>query len=103
MSKRKENYYSIQILAMYTIPLIKYKLENVNQSNFFKNDSLLTWNQSIVQQLIIAGNFLILFLKLSPIGLIARIICNWSLTICTKKLNKATGLPSVCKGNCNIR
>lgn len=54
-----------------------------------------TWNQSMVQQLTIAGNFLIRFLKPSPIGLIAKTTCNCSRRICTKKLNKATGLPSV--------
>lgn len=31
------------------------------------------WNQSIVQQLMRDGNFLILFLKASPIGLNAKI------------------------------
>ena len=37
-----------------------------------------TWNQSIVQQLIRDGNFLNRFRKASPIGLIARTICNIS-------------------------
>lgn len=66
-----------------------FKTDNNEYSQF-------TWNQSIVQQLTIAGNFLILFLKLSPMGLIVKTTCNCSLTICTKKLNNATGLPSVC-------
>lgn len=62
----------------------------------------------MVQQLTIAGNFLILFLKLSPMGLIVKTTCSCSLTICTKKLNNATGLPSVCidlslcRSNCRI-
>lgn len=38
------------------------------------NKRSLTWNQSIVQQLTREGNFLSLFLKASPIGLIAKTI-----------------------------
>ena len=55
-----------------------------------------TWNQSMVQQLTNDGNFLSLFLKASPIGLIASTICSWSRTLCIKKLNRATNEPSVC-------
>ena len=56
----------------------------------------LTWNQSMVQQLTSDGNFLSLFLKASPIGLMARTMCSWSRTRDTNRLNKATIDPSVC-------
>lgn len=55
----------------------------------------LTWNQSMVQQLTKDGNFLNLFRKESPIGLIANTTCSWSLTLWQNMLNKATGEPSV--------
>lgn len=54
-------------------------------------------NQSIVQQLTRDGNFLKRILKLSPIGDMARTMCNCILALSTKRLNNATGLPSVCK------
>lgn len=55
----------------------------------------LTWNQSIVQQLTIAGNLRRRFLKPSPIGLIAKTTCNCSRVIWTNRLKSATALPSV--------
>ena len=42
------------------------------------------------------GNFLKRFLKASPMGLIARTMCNISLVRSMNKLNKASGEPSVC-------
>lgn len=49
--------------------------QNITQKKVEKSN---TWNQSIVQQLIRDGNFLNRFRKASPIGLIARTICNIS-------------------------
>lgn len=54
----------------------------------------LTWNQSIVQQLISDGNILSLFLKASPIGLIHNTTCRLRRTRSTKKLYIANGLES---------
>lgn len=56
----------------------------------------LTWNQSMVQQFTREGNFRNLVRKASPIGLIARTMCSWFRTRSMKKLNRATGEPSVC-------
>lgn len=55
-----------------------------------------TWSQSMVQQLTSAGNFLILLRKLVPIGDITITMWSWSRVISTKRLNRATALPSVC-------
>ena len=55
-----------------------------------------TWNQSMVQQLTNDGNFLILVLKASPIGLMARTTCSCSLTRSMNMLKRARGVPSVC-------
>ena len=54
----------------------------------------LTWNQSMVQQLISDGNILSLFLKASPIGLIHNTTCRFRRTRSTKKLYIANGLES---------
>ena len=51
----------------------------------------LTWNQSMVQQLMSEGNFLSLFLKASPMGLMARMTWRLSLQRLTKRLNRASG------------
>lgn len=55
-----------------------------------------TWNQSMVQQLTRDGNLRSLLRKASPIGLMANTIWSWSRTLWIKKLNKDTGVPSVC-------
>ena len=52
--------------------------EEVQKIRQQKIEKINTWNQSIVQQLIRDGNFLNRFRKASPIGLIARTICNIS-------------------------
>ena len=50
----------------------------------------------MVQQLASEGNILTLFLKASPMGLMASTMCSCSLTRSTKKLNRDRGVPSVC-------
>jgi len=72
-----------------------------DKTKYFRNKIyfLLTWNQSMVQHLTIAGNLRIWFRKLSPMGLIASIMCSWSFTIDTNKLKRAIELPSVYKHN----
>ena len=54
----------------------------------------LTWNQSMVQQLIREGNCRRRFRKASPIGLKAMMICRFSLQRVTKNANSASGLKS---------
>ncbi len=54
----------------------------------------LTWNQSIVQQLMSDGNILSLFLKASPIGLMHNTTCKLRRTRSMKKLYMANGLES---------
>ncbi len=56
---------------------------------------MVTWNQSIVQQLIRDGNILSLFLNASPIGLIARTTCRFCRTRSMKKLYIARGVASI--------
>ncbi len=60
----------------------------MNRLNVFL---ILTWNQSILQQLISDGNFRILFLNASPIGLNAITTCKFSLHLSTKKANNVNG------------
>lgn len=55
---------------------------------------ILTWNQSIVQQLIREGNCLRRFLNASPMGLIAKTMCRFSRHRLMKKLNKLSGVNS---------
>ncbi len=57
--------------------MVKYNYSE-NNITFKRHDSvshLLTWNQSIVQQLMSEGNILNLDLKESPMGLMASTIC----------------------------
>lgn len=54
----------------------------------------ITWNQSMVQQLISDGNWRRRFLKASPMGLKATIICKFSLQRATKNANRVSGLSS---------
>lgn len=56
---------------------------------------LLTWNQSMVQQLIRDGNIRSLFLNASPIGLIARTTWRLARTRSMKKLYMANGVASI--------
>lgn len=53
-------------------------------------------NQSIVQQLTSDGNLRSRLRNASPMGLIAKMTCNWLRHRCTNMLNSATGDPSVC-------
>lgn len=57
---------------------------------------LLTWNQSIVQQLTMEGNLRRRLRKASPMGDMASTTWSWSRTRWMNRLNKATGDPSVC-------
>ena len=50
----------------------------------------------MVQQLTREGNIRTRFLNASPMGLIASTTWSCSLTLSTKKLNRASGVPSVC-------
>lgn len=50
-----------------------------------------TWNQSIVQQLMSDGNWRSLERKVFPMGLIAIIICIFSVDLFTKYEYKAKG------------
>ena len=54
-----------------------------------------TWNQSMVQQLMREGNILSLFLKESPMGLIARTTWRCSFTLSMKKLYMERGVASI--------
>ena len=60
-----------------------------------KTKAILTWNQSIVQQLISEGNCLSLLRNASPIGLMHNITCSFSLQQFTKKLKRANGENSI--------
>ena len=79
-----------------------------------EKDFILTWNQSIVQQLTREGNLRRRLRKESPMGDMAKHTWSWSRTREMNRLNKATGEPSVClvlsrclctkiKGDCSIK
>jgi hypothetical protein len=71
-----------------------YPLGNRLKSSLNKKN-IITWNQSMVQQLISEGNILNLFLNASPIGLIAKTTWRFCLTRSMKKLYIARGVASI--------
>jgi len=70
--------------------------ESSNAGLSHSKDAMLTWNQSIVQQLISDGNLRSRLRNTSPIGLIVRTMWSWSRQCWTNILNNATAEPSVC-------
>ena len=70
-----------------------HSLTNTHNISYTQTDD--TWNQSMVQQLMREGNILSLFLKASPIGLMASTTWRFSFTLSINKLYMETGVASI--------